>query len=542
MLKTKKDYTECLEKIITPVKKYYTKGYAGIKCGSTGVGYGNDIALMEGFARILWGLAPLWGGNQHNEEFERIYLTGIINGTNPENEEYWGEIQDANQRQVEAAALALGLILAPHKIWEPLTDSQKKNFYNWLNKINYVKSINNNWRFFAVMVNLGFKTVGMPYDREVMKDSLSEIDSFYIGDGWYTDGKSNQLDYYISFAIHFYSLIYAKVMEKDDFERSQRIKNRAIKFAKDFIYWFADDGSALAFGRSLTYRFAQSCFWSACVYAGIEPFPLGVMKGIISRNMDWWMKKPIFDNDGILTIGYAYPNLCMSEKYNSPGSPYWALKAFLILSLDDEHPFFKAECLPLPELDKLHIIKKAKMVIQRVNGCVWAITAGQWATWNVMHVAEKYSKFVYSSKYAFSVPRSYYFLGNAGTDNMLAFVKNDMCYVRRSCDESVINNDGSVYSKWSPTDGVSVETLIIPTERGHIRKHTVSVNEEYTAYDCSFASDAETGEIIGDGEVKTMICAPNTNLIFPETNMKVIKYVFPVGKTSVTTEIVYSGN
>ena len=131
-----------MEKIITPVKKYYTKGYAGIKCGSTGVGYGSDIALMEGFARILWGLAPLWGGNQHNKEFERIYLTGIINGTNPESEEYWGEIRATDQKQVESAALGLGLILASHKIWDPLTDSQKKNFYIWLNKIREVAMFN----------------------------------------------------------------------------------------------------------------------------------------------------------------------------------------------------------------------------------------------------------------------------------------------------------------------------------------------------------------------------------------------------------------
>lgn len=539
MLKSKKDFTECLEKIISPLKNCYTEGYAGIKCGSSGVDYGNNVAVMEGFARILWGLAPFWGGKQHNREFERIYLTGIINGTNPEHKEYWGEIQDSDQRQVECAAFGLCLILASEKIWSPLTYSQKKNFYNWLNKINFVKSINNNWRFFAVIVNLGFKAIGMPYNKEVMEDSLSVIESLYIGEGWYTDGKTTQIDYYIAFAIHFYSLIYAKVMEHDDAERSQLMKSRAMEFANDFIYYFDEDGSAVAFGRSLTYRFAQCAFWSACVYAGIEPFPMGVMKGIISRNIEWWMDKPIFDNGGVLTIGYAYQNLCMSEAYNSPGSPYWGLKAFLVLALDDDHPFFEAECLPLPKLNKLHVIKKAKIVIQRVRGCVWAITAGQWVNWNLIHVAEKYSKFVYSSKYAFSVPRSYSGIVYAGTDNMLAFEKNNMCYVRRNCDESMINNDGSVYSKWSPIDGVLVETLIVPTESGHIRKHTVVTDEEYTAYECSFSSEEEKGEIIGGGETVTIKCNPNTNLIFPETKMKAIKYVFPAGKTIVTTEVIY---
>jgi len=40
-------------KIINPLKKYYTKGCAGIKCGNFGVAYGEKIALMEGFSRLF---------------------------------------------------------------------------------------------------------------------------------------------------------------------------------------------------------------------------------------------------------------------------------------------------------------------------------------------------------------------------------------------------------------------------------------------------------------------------------------------------------
>ena len=58
MLHTKKDFIDCLAKIVNPIKDYYTEGKAGIKCGSTGVQYGEEIALLEGFARVLWGLSP----------------------------------------------------------------------------------------------------------------------------------------------------------------------------------------------------------------------------------------------------------------------------------------------------------------------------------------------------------------------------------------------------------------------------------------------------------------------------------------------------
>ena len=540
MLHTKADYIDCLKKIISPLKDYYTPGKAGLKCGHTGAYYGETGAMLEGFSRVLWGLAPLWGGGYDCEGFNEIYIQGIINGTDPKHSEYWGEITDKDQKMVETAAIGLALILAPEKIWEPLNDKQKENLYNWLWQMNSAICGENNWKFFAVLVNLGLKNIGVSYSEETIKANLASIDSFYISNGWYHDGCRDQADYYIPFAIHFYGLIYAKVMENDDPETSRKFKERAMIFAKDFIYWFAEDGSALAFGRSLTYRFAQCCFWCACVFAGIEPFPMGVMKGIISRNLEWWLSHPIMDGGNVLSIGYAYPNLIMSEQYNSYGSPYWALKTFLILALDDEHEFFKAEALPLPKLESLRVIPEAYMTIQRHNGYVVALTAGQWTTWEPAHCECKYSKFAYSSKYAFNVPRCYFNIGQASPDSMLAFEIDGSIYVRRKCLEYEIRKDGTVYSKWSPLKGIEVESEIIPKEGGHIRKHTVLCEEECIAYDCAFATPAiGDGNISGNGEKMSIKCNPNTNLINPRTSMQAVKYLFPKGKTTVETVVDY---
>ena len=292
ILHTKKDFQDCLMKIIGPVKKYYTKGYAGIKCGHTGVLYGEDVARMEGFSRVLWGLAPFWGGKGEEKEFEEIYRKGIANGTDPESEEYWGEITDMNQRIVETAAMGLSLVFAADKVWEPLDEKTKANWYKWLKKVNEVEAPNNNWQFFSVIVNLGFKSVGLPYNEGHVAAVLEKMDSFYTGNGWYTDGKTTQIDYYVAFAMHFYGLIYAKLAEKEDPEHSRIFKERAMRFAQDFIYWFDEDGAALAFGRSTTYRFAQSGFFlCTCVFAEIEPCPMGGMKGIIARNLEWWMAR-----------------------------------------------------------------------------------------------------------------------------------------------------------------------------------------------------------------------------------------------------------
>lgn len=82
--------------------------------------------------------------------------------------------------------------------------------------------------------------------------------------------------------------------------------------------------------------------------AGEEVLPWPVLKGILARHLAWWLNQPIYDNAGVLTIGYAYPNLQMSETYNAPGSPYWALKSFAFLALPDNHPFWAADCAPCP--------------------------------------------------------------------------------------------------------------------------------------------------------------------------------------------------
>lgn len=539
MLQSKQDFEKYLHKILEPLKKYYTPGKSGVKCGESGVHYGEKTAMMEGFARPLWGLGPLWCGGGTIREFDKIYLEGIINGTDPEHEEFWGKIKNGDQKLVETAPIGLAMILAPEIIWNPLNEKQKRNLCEWLWQVNTVSYADNNWNFFPVLVNLGLKTVGAEYDAEKIKFAISRIDSFYKGNGWYSDGNTKQVDYYIAFAMHFYGLIYAKVMEKEDVEHSQIFKERAMLFAKDFIYWFAEDGASIAYGRSLTYRFAQCSFWCACVFAGIEPFSIGVMKGIIVRHLEYWMKQPIFDNGGVLSIGYAYPNINISEEYNAFGSPYWALKAFLILALADNHTFFKQEALPLPDLDDIHIIKEANMVIQRINGYVVALTAGQWVEWNPMHVAEKYSKFAYSSKYAFCVPRTYCKIEGAGTDSMLVFIKDDMCFVRRKCIEYKINDDGTIYSKWMPCSGIEVETYIIPTTKGHNRKHIIHSTEACIAYDCAFATADEKGDISGIGEKVNIKCVPNTNLIENDARIQAVKYNISVGINEIETIVEY---
>ena len=536
---TKADFQNCVCKLTAPLEAYYSAGKAELKFGSHSSRAGEKTQRMESFVRPLWGLAPLWNGGGECGIFDEIYLEGIKNGTDPKHPEYWGVLESYSQEVCESPALALALVIAREKLWKPLDDNNKKNIVQWLSKINEVQHVDNNWTFFPVLVNVCLKKLGQPYSQKIIDKKLSDIEEFYIADGWYCDGRINRFDYYIAFAFHFYSLIYAKLMEKDDPVRSKLYKERAMLYAKHYIYFFDEEGREVPFGRSLPYRFAHLAFWSACLFAGIEPFSIEVMKGIISRNLRWWMKQPIFDNSGLLTVGYAYSQPHMAEGYTCYGSPNWCMKTFLLLALPDNHPFWSAEEAPLPALEKLHVIKPANMVVQRINGYVCILPTGQYGG-TEFHAWEKYGKFAYCSKHAFSIPLTYSNIQGAGSDNMLMFENHGHFFPRCECREYKINEDESVYSVWSPFEGVTVKTLVIPTADGHIRRHSVESDGEYNAYDCGFQTADNSGDIQGNGEKTEIITAPNSNLYNPhQLHMKAIRYKIPMGNSQFETKVIY---
>ncbi len=563
-LHSKQDFQVLMHLFLDPLKPLYSSGGAHLHLGETGATYQEEVAELEAFSRPLWGLVPYWMGGGVDETFERIYRKGLANGTSLQSPEYWGGFSDYDQRFVEMAAIACGLLFAPQKLWEPLSAEEKAALVQWLDGINGHTIPDCNWQFFRVLVNLALKKCGMPCSEERLTDGLEQIDSYYLGGGWYRDGASCQKDYYIPFAIHYYGLIYATAMEKEDPVRCALYKARATEFAQDFIYWFADDGAALPFGRSLTYRFAQAGFWSACLFAGIEPFPVKVMKGIIVRHFEYWLSRDIVDRDGILTIGYGYPNLIMAERYNAPGSPYWSMKAFLFLALPDEHPFWRADAAPLPVLRPLKALKGADMLIQRRAGDVVAYTPGACELFGHGHLPEKYSKFAYSTRFGFSVARSQLVLHENAPDSMLAFVLDGSSYVfTRLAGTQYEATDTAVYAEWSPFPGITVKTVITPTSAGHTRRHEIESRYDCTAYDCGFAVDKFCegyAESLADNtaSVRNAACGctvagrgpgatpyiieadPNTNTLCRNTKIPAMRYTVTKGKHVIETQVVTS--
>lgn len=553
-LNTKADFTQWMHKLLDPLKPLYSQGGARLHLGDSGVTYPQVSIEMEAFSRPLWALVPFWMGGGEDKEFEEIYHKGLTGGTDPEHREYWGGFTDYDQRFVEMAAIASGIIFAPEKVWEPLSERAKKNLADWLYGINEYIIPDCNWQFFMILVNVALRKQGCQYNEEKLKSGLAKVESYYLGDGWYRDGGSAQKDYYISFAMHYYGLLYAKAMEKEEPERCQRFKERAEIFAKDFIYWFDENGSALPYGRSLAYRFGEAAFWSAYVFAGLKEIPAAVVKGILARHLNWWDSQKIYDRDGVLTIGYAYPNLIMAERYNAPGSPYWGMKTLLCLALPDDHEFWKEAAAPLPELQEVKCLKQADMIMHRHGKDVVSYPAGVCEKYGHGHVPEKYSKFAYSTRFGFSVARSQIVLHENAPDSALVFVIDGDDYVfARKVSLSYEVKEDRVISTWQPFPGIMVTSTIIPEEEGHLRIHEVESIYDCTAYDCGFSVEKFTCEYeqkaegsravvryrdmgcmvagIGPEAKGTVIEAdPNTNVLYQNGSIPAVSYRVEKGK------------
>ncbi|MEY8357177.1 DUF2264 domain-containing protein [Lachnospiraceae bacterium 54-53] len=577
-LKTRDDAALLLLHMVRPLRNHYSRGRSWLHIGSSGAHYGEKSARMEGFSRVLWGLGPLFAGDfkslsaEHREEireWEELYRQGIIHGTDPEHEEYWGEVADYDQKMVEMAAIVTGLLLAPEKLWIPLTEKQKKNLWTWFDQINQKGVHPNNWRFFRILVNVMFRVFGLPWSEACMEEDFRIIEKCYDGDGWYFDGNPGQVDYYIPFAMHYYGLLYAGFMKDLDGEYGNILKDRAGKFWKDFIYWFAGNGAEIPFGRSLIYRFAHGSVFSAMAFAGVEGLDYGVAKGLALGNVREWLKRPVFDGEGILSIGYGYPNLFMSERYNAPGSPYWAFKTFLMLALPETHPFWRAEEKVFPYEEKKLLPHPRMLITHDKSGHVLAYPAGQHCMEHGNSRA-KYEKFVYSNQFGFSVSRGTGLEDGAFDCTLAVSESGENCYrMRYGTEESEVTEE-FVRTVYRPMKGVRIESFLVPFGAWHVRIHEIETDREIDLADGGFSigiercftvvSGKESGKYTFDqiekrersafacfpwgtsgivsldgGEADVIPLFPNTNLFYNMTVLPTVKKRLRPGKHQMIT-------
>jgi len=482
-LKTRDDVETALRALVAPLEAHRSPGGARIRLDAAGAHFDRAAADFEGFARPLWGLAPAAAGGADWIDWEPI-RRGLVNGTDPGHPEYWGRPRAVDQRLVELAAIGYALRLVPQHLWQPLDARARHNLAQYLLDARLLPFADCNWRFFRLMIDMGLASVGIAFDRAPSDAYLANLESYYLDNGWFLDGTVRRADHYVPFAMHFYGLLLAAHDARPDF--SARFRQRAALFAPQFARWFSDDGAALAFGRSMTYRFAMAGFWGALAVAGEEALPWGQVKGLYLRHLRWWSTLPIAHRDGVLSIGYGYPNLLLSEDYNSAGSPYWALKAFVPLALPAEHPFWQADEAPLPVPAQPAPQRQPGMVMMNPPHDAIALSCGQ-QNLEMRFGAEKYAKFAYSARYGFSVESNDRRFDLAVLENMLGFSDDGRHFRVRESNEEARLAGSTLWARWKPWPDVEVETWLMPLGHGHLRVHRVRTPRRLQTIEGGFA-------------------------------------------------------
>ena len=551
-LLTRADLEKAAVRMIEPLVPLLSPGCARLRLGETGAVYSADIAEMEGFARVLWAIVPMLAGHCGSvKPLWDKWRQGIIHGTDPEHPEYWGEVGDYDQRLVEMAVFGMGLMIAPDDFYFGLPEYARGNLYRWLDQINRHDMPKNNWIFFRVLVNLGFRRVGRPFPEEQLKADIALIETHYDGGGWYFD-YYDQREYYTMWAFHFYSMVCAAAAPDCPLIPAAAYAERGRLAADAFACWFDRTGEAVPYGRSLTYRFAESAFFAALAYAGAVSGTVGwgEAKHLLLGNMRRWAQYPVFDRDGVLTIGYHYPDLNMAEGYNAPGSPYWCMKNFLVLALPEEHPFWRAEEAE-PVLPELSVQPHARMLLTRAadGSHVLAFQSGN-RLCEHSHAEAKYEKFVYSSVFGFSVMKSCNGLGSGAFDSMLAVSPDGgKTYLPRHGGEEYEIDENGTACVWSPFPGTEIRTRIEVRGEWHFRRHLIRNTVPVCVAEGGFAIRADGDPVTekdrvylrngqglsgiralrGYDEAAAVRPEPNTNLMEPRTVIPTLKAALAPG-------------
>lgn len=189
----------------------------------------------------------------------------------------------------------------------------------------------------------------------------------------------------------------------------------------------------------------------------------------------------------------------MAEDYNSPQSPYWCLKSLIAVSLSQDDDFWTSAEEPYPSgLFKPSVVPTPKQIVSNHPAANhhFMLSPAQFVAWPLKATQAKYSKFEYSSSFAFSVPTGP-LIQQLAPDCTLALSRDgaETWAVKWKCQEATFStrdvsfgsSDGvktgllSTSVVWRPWgDGqVEVETMLIPpTDRWpdwHVRVHWIKM-------------------------------------------------------------------
>ncbi len=405
------------KRLLDPLAALMRPGRADLAISGPASDHGVQADRLETFARPLVLAAHYLQSSPDpadpadlafREKIAAWFRAGLVIGSDAASGHYWGPDASYHQHHVEMGLLTIALQIAPDQLWTPLSPAERDTVAHWLATARGGGIVNNNHLFMSVHILefLGKQGYGHRTDRALITAHLNQLETMYRGGGWFEDGINQAYDHYNAYAFHFYGLWWARLHGAIDETRAQRWREWARLFVRDYQYFFAASGEHPAFGRSIMYRFNAINVFGLAAAEGCTDVPLGRLRRLCTRNLDFFLARPITQEQGCLAFGFTDRFDDIAEAYSCSGSPYWCAKGLAALLLPPDHAFWHEPEQPLPaeEGDFAHAMPVPGLLVRGVGGEVEILNAGSMVSnTQLRYGAWKWGKLAYRSGTGFTL-------------------------------------------------------------------------------------------------------------------------------------------
>ena len=311
------------------------------------------VLFLESFGRLMNGISP-WLNlpdddskeGQMRKKLRELAILSYKNAVDPNSPDMllW-EVNTTRQPLVDAAFLAQSFIRAP-QLWDKLDSLTKKRYLECFTKIRNIEPYKSNWLLFSGIVECFFIMMGEKPNEEKMFNITNQINQWYIGDGWYSDGEYFTMNYYNSYVIHPMLIEMLEIMEKNNIKvpiSSKIALERMQRFNIFMERIISPEGTFPAIGRSIVYRLGvfHTLALSAWKYGLPKPLTNGSVRSALTKVIqNMFNVNGNFNKGGYLSLGFAGHQPEVANGYTNNGSTYITSFIFLTLGLPSDHPFW----------------------------------------------------------------------------------------------------------------------------------------------------------------------------------------------------------
>lgn len=315
------------------------------RLGLNGQFLGAEGAEAEAFARTFTLAAPLLRANPEltlaGFHVADHYAEWLLRGIQISDEAYFGRADATvpSQVLVEGAAICVALATCREAVWERLTAREQDRVLDWLELMRSAAVVDNNWRWFPVIVNAFLGQQGRDPGFDQVGKQLSAIDAFYCDAGWFRDGS--RFDFYSSWCLQYYPIWWVNWAGDHHPAWRDRFLQRNDAFLETFPHLFSRHGEMPMWGRSICYRFAATAAVAATFHRPDVPsISPGFARRLCSGNMLQFVRVPGFLRSGLIPLGFHGEQPHLIDSYSCTASPYWCTTLFTALGLPEDHPFW----------------------------------------------------------------------------------------------------------------------------------------------------------------------------------------------------------